>query len=118
MWRSPREHREKPDVRQRENLQREQPTHLQQTVRPAVPPPVTPAFEVHEELPAELQTRPGVKAPVEAYAAATRPTAKPADFNTQIATLIASQSSLREAIVLREIFGPPRGLQALEVIGS
>ena len=31
-----------------------------------------------------------------------------------IATLLASKSSLREAILLREILGPPRGLQALD----
>jgi hypothetical protein len=118
MWRLPREHQEKPDVRQRENLQSERPSPLQQTVPPPAPPLATPAFEVHDELPADLQTRPSVKAPVEAYAAPTRPTAKSTEFKTQIATLIASKSGLREAIVLREIFGPPRGLQALEVIGS
>jgi hypothetical protein len=96
-WRLPREHREKPDVRQTENLQSERPSPLQQTVPPPAPPLATPA---------------------EAYAAPTRPTAKSTEFKTQIATLIASKSGLREAIVLREIFGPPRGLQALEVIGS
>ena len=33
-----------------------------------------------------------------------------------IATLLGSKSSLREAILLREILGPPRGLQALDLL--
>jgi hypothetical protein len=32
-----------------------------------------------------------------------------------IATLLASKTSLREAILLREILGTPRGLQPLDV---
>jgi hypothetical protein len=71
-------------------------------------------FEVHEDLPVELQ-QPPVEA-LKAYAAATRPIAKRAEFKTDIATLLASKSGLREAIILREIFGPPRGLQEPEFI--
>jgi hypothetical protein len=33
-----------------------------------------------------------------------------------IATLLASKSSLREAIILREILGQPRGLQAFDLL--
>ena len=40
--------------------------------------------------------------------------AKRADFKTDIASLLVSNSGLREAILLREILGPPRGLQTLE----
>ena len=116
--RLPQERRQKRDVTQEDSHSLKQPKRLEQIVPPPVPPLVAPAFEVHDELPDELQTRPSVKAPVEAYAAPTRPTAKSTEFKTQIATLIASKSGLRKAIVLREIFGPPRGLQALEVIGS
>ena len=76
-------------------------------------PPVTvaaaPAFEVHE-----IQQEPIVKTPVEAYAAATRAIVNRPDLNTDIASLLASKSGLREAVLLREIFGPPRGLQALD----
>ena len=40
--------------------------------------------------------------------------AKRAESKRDIATLLASKSSLREAILIREILGPPRGLQALD----
>jgi hypothetical protein len=33
-----------------------------------------------------------------------------------IATLLASKSGLREAILLREILGTPRGLQTLDLL--
>jgi hypothetical protein len=74
-----------------------------------------PAFQVHESpLPAEQQ--PILKTQLEAYAASkTFGVAKTEDLKTDIATLLASKSGLRDAIILREIFGPPRGLQALEI---
>jgi hypothetical protein len=80
----------------------------------AAPPiTVTPTFEVHEgPLPAEQP--PIVKVPAEAYAAATRPAAKQEESKTDIAILLASTSGLRNAIILREIFGRPRGMQRLE----
>lgn len=71
------------------------------------------AFEVHEgSLP--IEPPPIIKTPMETYAAATRPIAKGTELKTDVATLLASKSGLRNAIILREIFGPPRGLQALE----
>src|SRR4029434_7165477 len=93
MWRLHREHREKPDIRQRESAPLEQPSRLQQIVPPPVPPPVAPAFEVHEALPVELQQPPIIKTPVEAYAAATQAAAKRADFKMNIATLLASKAT-------------------------
>jgi hypothetical protein len=116
MWRLHREHRKKPDIRQRESAPLEQPSRLQQIVPLPVPPPVAPAFEVHEALPVELQQSPIIKPPVEAYAAATGAVAKRADFKMNIATLLASKSSLREAILIREILGTPRGLQPLDLL--
>jgi hypothetical protein len=115
-WRLPRERRQKADVTQRESPPSEQPSRLQEIVPPPVPPPIAPAFEVHEELPVELQQPPIIKTPVESYAAATRPAAKAADFKTGLATLLASKSGLRDAIILREIFGPPRGMQAFDLL--
>jgi len=115
MWRLPRERREKPDVSQRETPAPEQPGRLQQIVPPPVPPPAAPAFEVHEAVPVELQQPPIVKPTVEAYAA-TQTVAKRADFTMNIATLLVSKSGLREAILLREILGPPRGLQAFDLL--
>jgi hypothetical protein len=117
MWRLPREHREKADVSQRESVPLEQPIRLQQIVPPPVPPPSAPAFEVHEALPVELQQPPIIKTPVEAYAAPKAfGVAKRADFKTNIASLLVSKSGLREAILLREILGQPRGLQAIELV--
>jgi hypothetical protein len=114
-WRLPAEHREKSDVSQRENASLEQPSRLQQIVPPPVPPPAIAAFEVHEALPADLQQPPIVTMPVEAYAAPKAfGVAKRADFKMDIATLLTSKSSLREAILLREILGTPRGLEPVD----
>jgi hypothetical protein len=115
-WRLPRERTEKSDVSQRESAPREQPNRSQQIVPLPVPPPAAPAFEVHEGLPVELQPPPITKRPVEAYAAATQTVAKRADFKMNLATLLASKSSLRDAILLREILGQPRGLRALDLL--
>jgi hypothetical protein len=112
-WRLPREQRQKPDVTQRESRPAEQPRHAEQTVSPPVPAHVAPVFEVHEDLPVELQQRP-IEAALKPYAAATRPISKRVEFKTDIASLLASKSGLREAVILREIFGPPRGLQEVD----
>jgi hypothetical protein len=112
----PREQREKSDVSQRESAPFEQPSRLQQIVPPPEPPPAAPAFEVHEAVPVELQQPPIIRPPAEAYAAATQAVAKRADSKMNIATLLASKSSLRELILLREILGPPRGLQAMDLL--
>ena len=112
-WRLPREQREKPDVSQRESAPFEQPSRLQQIVPPSESPPAAPAFEVHEAVPVELQQPSIIKPPVEVYTA-TQTVAKRADFTMNIATLFLSKSGLREAILLREILGPPRSLQEVD----
>src|SRR5437016_4443247 len=82
-----------------------------------IPPAMTvaPAFEVHEGL-LPIEPPPISKTPVEAYAV---PKAfgvpKSADLKTDVAILLASKSGLRDAIILREVFGPPRSLQALDL---
>jgi hypothetical protein len=109
-WRLPRERQLKPDVTQKES-----PPPMEQSVPPPVPAPAAATFEVHEALPVGLQQSPIIKPPVEAYAAMKAfGVAERADFKMNIATLLASQSSLREAILLREILGQPRGLQAMD----
>lgn len=114
-WQLPRERREKPNVSQRESAALEQPTGLKQIIPPPVPPPAAPAFEVHKALPVELQQLSIITPSAEAYAAPKGlGVAKVADFKTDIATLLASKSSLREVILLREILGTPRGLQAMD----
>src|ERR1051326_7145547 len=76
--------------------------------------PIARALEVHE---AQLSKNlPTIKAPMQAYAAATRSVAEPAQLKTDLAMLLASTSGLRDAIVLREIFGPPRSLQPLDLL--
>jgi hypothetical protein len=70
-------------------------------------------FEVHEgTIPVEATGT--VTTPAEANAIAAQPITKPAE--TDIATLLRSTPGLRNAIILREIFGPPRSLQPLELV--
>ena len=116
VWRLPRERAEKPDVSQRESRPYEQPSHLQQIAPPPVPAPVAATFEVHEAFPVEPQQPPIIKTPVESDATASQVVAKRAGSKRDIATLLGSKSSLREAILIREILGPPRGLQALDLL--
>jgi hypothetical protein len=81
------------------------------TPKAAEPPP----FEVHETQ-TPLESPPAMtKSAAEPYAAATQQTAAPQQTQTHFATLLRSTSALRDAIVLREIFGPPRSLQPLEL---
>ena len=113
-WRLPRENREKSDVSRRENAPLEQPRRFQQVVPPPVPPPVTPAFEVHEALAGDFQQPPIITHPVESPATASQAPDQRPDFKMDIAALLASKSGLRKAIILREIFGSPRGLQEVD----
>ena len=114
VWRLPRERAEKPDVSQRESAPFEQPSHLQQIAPPPVTSPAAATFEVHEALPVEPQQPSIIKTAVESDATASQVVAKRAGSKRDIATLLGSKSSLREAILIREILGPPRGLQALD----
>ena len=87
-----------------------------QIAEPAKFPDPAPISERHEaspprELPASI------KSPVEAYAIDTEPKTKAAHTRTDIATLLRSAAGLRNAVILREIFGPPRSLQPLDLIG-
>jgi len=114
-WQLPREHREKPAVTQRESPPPEQPSRLQE-IPPFVMAPAPTAFEVHETLPVDLQQPPIIKTPIETIAAIASSLTKGANFKEGIAILLASKSGLREAMLLREIFGPPRGLQAFDLL--
>src|SRR5215208_2073430 len=116
-WRLPRERAEKPNVSQGETTPVEHPTPLQQIIPPPVPPRAAPAFEVHQAVPVELQQPPITKPPVEGYAARKDfGVATASDVKTDIATLLGSKSTLRGAILLREILGAPRGLQAFDLL--
>ncbi|SRR6266498_707084 len=72
-----------------------------------------PVFEVHEG-PSPLEPQALIETPLAVYASI----AKDDESKTNIAMLLASKSGLRDAIVLREILGSPRGLRALEFIGT
>jgi hypothetical protein len=111
-WKVTPEERRKRDVTQRESPPLGKVKHPEKILPPAIAR--APAFEVHEA-PSPVEQLPIIKAPVEPYAATTRPVTKTHDLKTDIATLLASKSGLRDAIVLREIFGPPRGLQPLDL---
>ena len=110
-WGLPQQRRQKPDVARQENQPPEPPRRVQQIIPPPIP--VASAFEVHEMLP-EVQQPPAVTAPVELYAPPSETIGRRTDSKIDIATLLASTSSLRQAILLREILGTPRGLQAMD----
>jgi len=103
-WRLPRDRRQRPP---------EQPARVEKSSGSPLPAAAgMPSFDIHEVAsPLAVQEQRIVKTPVEPYAAATRAVGKRADLNADIAILLASQSGLRKAVMLREIFGPPRGLQ-------
>ena len=102
-WRLPRKQRQRPP---------EEPTRGEKSSASTLPAATVPSFDVHElASPLAVQERGIVKTPVEAYAAPTRVVAKRADLKADIASLLASQSGLREAIILREILGSPLGLR-------
>ena len=114
VWKRAREEQRKRDV-----IQRTPPLGHETRTEKIVPPAITglPTFEVHEgALP--LEPPPIIKTATAAYAAAAQPVAKDAGLKTDIATLLASKSGLRDAIVLREILGQPRGLQPVDVAGT
>jgi len=74
-------------------------------------------FGLHEAPP--LPKLPAsIKPPVETYATAADSKTKLARTGIDIATFLRSPAGLRNAIVLREIFGPPRSLQPFDLIGS
>ncbi|HEV2047218.1 MAG TPA: hypothetical protein VGQ95_11560 [Chthoniobacterales bacterium] len=72
-------------------------------------------FEVHEGQIAP-ERPPVIKTAAEAYAIASQPISRPEQTETNITALLRSPSGLRDAIILREIFGPPRSLQPLDLV--
>jgi hypothetical protein len=91
------------------------PTREAKTFRPKVAE--SSVFEVQQG-PSPLEPLPVIKTAAEAYATATQPIPKSAEAKIDIATMLRSASGLRDAIILREIFGPPRSLQPLDLVGN
>ena len=87
------------------------PTSEATTFRPKV---AEAKFEVYTG-PPPLEPTPVIKTAAEAYAIATQPVSKPSEGRIDLATMLRSTSGLRDAIILREIFGPPRSMQPLDL---
>lgn len=113
VWRLPRQRAEKQQVNEPESASLEQPGGLQQIV-PVAPALPAATFEVHEAFPVDPQQSAMIKTAVELDAKAGQIVAKRAASKKDIVTLLGSKSSLRQAILIREILGPPRSLQALD----
>ena len=116
VWRLPRQRGEKSDLSQTENAPLQQAGGLQQIVPPVVPGSAAATFEVQAAFPVEPQQPSIIKTVVESDATASRIVAKRAGSKRDLATLLGSKSNLREAILIREILGPPRGLQAMDLL--
>ena len=111
----------------------QRPTYQKPVVLPQVPPlpsplpplktrppefePEAPAFEVQQG-PPPVEPLSVIKTAAEAYVSTRQPSAKSTEAKIDFATLLRSTSGLRDAIILREIFGPPRSLQPLDLVGS
>lgn len=74
-------------------------------------------YQVQETTAAPAPPLPPLATPADAYAAVTKPTSATvtASARPALATLLARPETLRQAILLREILGPPRALQPLEI---
>src|SRR6266705_876395 len=92
-------------------------TRRKRRIVEAMQPPASPVFGLHEESPSP-EAPASIKPPVEGYGIVTESKTKPAHTRTDLATLLRSAAGLRNAIILREIFGPPRSLQPLDLIGA
>jgi hypothetical protein len=90
-----------------------QPPYEQKAFVPSKPK--TPGFEVHQDKRAPKINKPiPIRTPADAYAVATAPpqaAAKPSRLVIELRT----PGALQKAILLREILGPPRALQPLEL---
>ena len=107
--------------------------HVPRPLKSPLPPLTTRPPELPREIrsPAQIQPTRGAnvprpptaetpfEVPAEAYAiAAAAPIAQPPARKGDIAVLLRSTSGLREAIILREVFGPPRSMQPLDLVGT
>jgi hypothetical protein len=77
----------------------------------------SPVFEVQER---QVQIEPpsDIKSPAKTAAGDSRQKTGIAATGTDIAALLQSSAGLRNAIILREIFGAPRSLQSFDLVGS
>jgi hypothetical protein len=74
-----------------------------------------PVFEVQKG-PLPIAASSTSKMPAQPYAAQMPRVAMADERRVNIAVLLASSSSLRDAVILREILGPPRGLREMDAL--
>lgn len=86
-----------PDIKSSEQVP---PTRAEKKFRARVTPP-------------PIERLPIIDTPAETYEAATAPISKTKGSPTDFVTLLRSTSGLRQAMILREVFGPPRSFQPL-----
>jgi hypothetical protein len=103
-------------LRKREVIPKEiPPSRTISAAEKIAPPKITgpPRFEVQGE-PSPIAPSPSGRI----VAGTTHTIATTDKLRTDVARLLASKSGLRDAIILREILGAPRGLRGVEFIGS
>jgi hypothetical protein len=81
-------------------------------------PVVAPRVVEVREQKVQIEPRGDIKSPEEAYATLADSKMKDARAGADIAKFLRSSTGQRNAIILREIFGPPRSLQPLDLVGS
>ena len=81
-------------------------------------PVATPRVIEVQEQPVQPEPRNDAKVPEGADATPVDSKTKIAYTGADIAGFLRSSTGLRNAIILREIFGPPRSLQPLDLVGS
>ena len=74
-----------------------------------------PVFEVQKG-PLPIAASPTSKMRAQPYAAQAPRVATADERRANIAVLLASSSGLRDAVILREILGPPRGLRVMDAL--
>ncbi|MEY2481229.1 MAG: hypothetical protein QOI04_2156 [Verrucomicrobiota bacterium] len=77
-----------------------------------------PAYEVSQPSAPRVEAPAMINIPAEAYAIATQPATQRSEARTDYVALFRSTYKLRDVIVLREIFGPPRALQHVDLVGG
>ena len=86
-------------------------------VPPEIPVVTPPVIQVQEQQ-VQIEPRSDAKLPAGADATPADSKIKIAYTAADIAGFLRSSTGQRNAIILREIFGPPRSLQPLDLVGS
>ena len=84
--------------------------------KPPAQPAAEPVFEIQRRA-AAIEPQP-IMTPATEQAVVTQPDIVVSNDKIDIAVLLSSPSALRNAIILREIFGPPRSLQAFDFLSA